>query len=530
MFAVVSGHPTTSFIFVALFITVTVLSACSPRRPSSGLPAVPARHADQAGQAYQVAQTALTRGQHALAVAEYHKSLQSLAELDQAGQVHLQTGSGLRQIQVERELAIAQRLARKQGPAVALADSVERFRTAVLDGFYPYRQGWPRQPGVTPGRALEGGKPAPGLLPPEILSRLEAGAFSITVQETTDLPPGEEYVAATITAGPDVRLAAQRHKLEGYTEGLPFPQLNPDDPQAGLKLAWNLRFREGGDQVEQWHDVIVLDDVHRILQGYAAYSARACGLYRARHRYIRPEWKQAGVVCKEYVHTAPLPDIPPPASRNGAHGANGASSRPLRMVRFWYDNPERPTQQWSVSSRRRYVKRIAYNPEANSIGATSILEDEEIWGGSIARATWRLLSAQLALVPGILKTRQVQFGGRDSGYPLDPWELRQVYIVEVIPHSPTHPYSRKILYIDQQTYVPFYAIIFDRQNTHWRTIFYSYGDPAFLPTIKEVRVPVLLGQSWIDYRTKRTTLSLVSDVFYNDSLSLDVFSLNGGRR
>ncbi len=41
---------------------------------------------------------------------------------------------------------------------------------------------------------------------------------------------------------------------------------------------------------------------------------------------------------------------------------------------------------------------------------------------------------------------------------------------------------------------------------------------------------ILLGQSWIDYQIQRTTLLLVSDVFYNDGLSLDVFSLNAKRR
>src|SRR4030095_8674399 len=60
----------------------------------------------------------------------------------------------------------------------------------------------------------------------------------------------ENYRAATLRYAADVRLDA-RGNLEQYSAGLPFPVLDPAGPDAGLKLAWNLRLRSlGGDSEE----------------------------------------------------------------------------------------------------------------------------------------------------------------------------------------------------------------------------------------------------------------------------------------
>jgi hypothetical protein len=151
---------------------------------------------------------------------------------------------------------------------------------------------------------------------------------------------------------------------------------------------------------------------------------------------------------------------------------------------------------------------------------------EDVAGGQIVAHEWRLLTATLALVPGLVQNNQALFGGSRGGYPLDLWEVRRVYVLEVVPRGAHPPYGRKVLYVDQQTFAPFYAVIFDTNNVHWRTIFFSYGNPAFSPDTRHVRVPILLGQSWIDYRTGRTLVSLINKVRYNQTLPPALFTLS----
>jgi len=158
-------------------------------------------------------------------------------------------------------------------------------------------------------------------------------------------------------------------------------------------------------------------------------------------------------------------------------------------------------------------KRCPYFRVTTIFDSTLLMAD--LVGEEIPIHNWRLIAATGALVPGLVKDQHARFGGMGGGYPLDPWELRHVYVVEMTPRSPSYPYSRKLFYLDQQTFAPFYEIIFNRENVHWRTMFFSYGNPQFSPENRDAHVPVLLGQSWIDYQSDFTTLLLVKKALYN---------------
>jgi hypothetical protein len=131
----------------------------------------------------------------------------------------------------------------------------------------------------------------------------------------------------------------------------------------------------------------------------------------------------------------------------------------------------------------------------------------------------------VALVPGFVQGSQSLFGGRLAGYPLDPWELRTVYVVEAVPRRAAHPYGRKVFVFDQQTFAPLYVLIYDRQGAHWRSGFFVYANPAFYPGTAGVRVPILVGRSWIDVTIDHITLALVEEAIYNASIPPDFFTL-----
>ncbi len=503
-----------AFLGILFFAACT----CSPRsssRPVGG----PASLLDflQAYNAYALAQLYLKRGRHAEAEEAYRQSLRQLDRLDESARTLLRQEYGLAKEQVERELAIARALAQKAAIAKGDTSQRERFRERVLAEFYPYGRGSLTQGGLGPGSRLTQAnwQEAQDLLPPETLKALKEGHWNILLQETTDLPPSEAYVVATLGYGDEVRLSSEG-ELEGYTAGLPFPALDPSDPQAGLKAAWNLRYRDAGDRLEQWGDLLVRNPQGETQYALSSYYARACGMYRAQSQDNVPEWEKSGIVCKEYTEV-----FTPPVLGHTA-GVNPVGQLWLAL-RYRYSRDRRPMGQWSLTPQSRKVKTAGYDPERSALG-TMIFED--VVGSQISTHHWRLVAHKAALVPGFTRDYEVLFGGKGGGYPLGPWELRYVYLLETTPRSPHHPYGRKLLYVDQQTWAPLYVAIFDPEGHHWRTIFFSYGHPRFDPQNSQVQVPILLGQSWIDHRTQRATVLLVRKARYNQDLNPGLFSLS----
>ena len=53
------------------------------------------------------------------------------------------------------------------------------------------------------------------------------------------IKPPAAYRAATRQYSAQVRLTANGSMLENYVAGVPFPHIDPNDPQAALKIMWN---------------------------------------------------------------------------------------------------------------------------------------------------------------------------------------------------------------------------------------------------------------------------------------------------
>lgn len=503
-----------------VLVLVTLLCSCGPRQapqPREGagdsMSLVEAYNAHALGQVY------LANGRQAEAIAEYERSLREFNRLDDAARALLQNAYGLSQDQVESDLAAARTWAQGSVSTPGSPSTPERFREQVLAEFHPHSHGAPTRGDVAPGTELtrETWQVARELLPPEILKAVVDGHLTVHIQETTDLPPSPEYITATLEHSTTVRLTADG-ALESYTAGRPFPFLDAADPQAGLKAAWNLRYRDAGNRLEQWGEISVLNHQGDTQHTFAFYYARAFGMYRAKQQDNVPEWEQDGIVYKEFTEIPVLPGDDPVAERGGQAG------RASLVLRYRYNRDARPIAQWFYAPISRKVETQAYAPERSTFGSTMILAD--VVGEDIPRQTWRLVTATVALVPGLIKNQQARFDGSD-GYPLDPWELRHVYVVEMAPRSPSHPYGRKLFYLDQQTFAPFYEVIFDRENVHWRTIFFSYGNPQFSSENRNAHAPILLGQSGIDHHARAATLSLVKKALYNQPLSLQLFTFSG---
>ncbi len=375
----------------------------------------------------------------------------------------------------------------------------------ILAGFHPYRQGLPQAEGITPGLRIDQNnfQVAESVLPPEVLTYLQAGDFTITVRETTDMPLRQAYIQATLDHSAQVELG--QGQLKNYVAGLPFPLVDPQDPTAGEKMAWNLRYRDQGDTREMW-----ATDETRNSRGNAErtevfYLAYKWGMHRPDPSQNVSKWEKAGVYSKMYSR------VLAPADMEG-----------MLLLFQLHDQYTIPNAQSIYDPGSRRVRTVVDNPY-EAFGEY-LLEDLDGFMGYLHTYSWRYVGEQTVLVPGPIKAAAPTLGGKGQWYPQDPWELRQAIVIEATPKGEHPVYSRRVLYLDRQTSVPLYSLVYDRAGNHKRTFFLVYFHPKFKLWNNDGEIPALAVQLAIDYEREMASIYQITKVFYNKPLKDKLFS------
>ncbi len=384
----------------------------------------------------------------------------------------------------------------------------------ILAEFYPYRQGAPQVEGITPGMTINknNAQVAAAVLPPEVLKVVQAGDLEITVQATTDLPVREEYINATVAHAAQVAIEPDG-TLSNYVSGLPFPLLDPADPQAGLKLGWNLRYRDRADISQSWGTTSLLNSSGNVERSSSSLYTRMYGMYRPDPERNIAQWAENGVLYKDYSITLRPTDV------------EGAQSMGIR-----HNQDTKEDDRWIYDPKTRRTRKIVYNPYDAFSGLTFLSEEFSGFEGHVYAYDWRFVEDKVVLAPGVVKGEAVHLGSTCNCYPVDPWELRWVRVVDMIPRVANHPYGRRRLYVDRQHYSPLFSVIFDKEDQHWRTFFFSFGHPDYSTLNRGLRVPMFVGNSWVDYKTGRATVWIPSKNIYNRPLPAQFFSVGAMMR
>ena len=391
-------------------------------------------------------------------------------------------------------------------------DALRKEKT--LAEFYPYRQGSLQVEGITPGVTINtsNAQVATDVLPPEVLKAVQAGDFEITVQPTTDVPLREEYIAATVEHA-DTAMLGTDGLLQHYTAGLPFPVLDPQDPQAGLKLGWNLRYRDRADISQSWGTTSLLNNTGGVIRSSSSLYMRMYGMHRPDAVRNISEWADQGILYKDYSITFRPTD------------SEGTQTMGIR-----YNQDTLGDDRWLYDPKTRRTRKIVYNPYDAFQGLTFLSEEFSGFEGHVSAYDWQFVEDKIILAPGILRGEAVRMGGKCQCYPTDPWELRWVHVVDAVPRVPNHPYGRRRLYVDRQMYSPLFSVIYDKDGQHWRTFFFSFGHPDSNPHSRGVRVPMFVGNSWIDYKAERATVWIPSRNIYNRPLPVHSFTVGAMMR
>ena len=377
----------------------------------------------------------------------------------------------------------------------------------ILAVFHPYRQGLPQVEGISSGMKIDQSnfQVAQEVLPPEILKYVQAGDFAITVQETTDMPLREEFIKATLAHYAQVELGDE--KLKNYVAGLPFPLLDPQDAEAGRKIAWNLRYRDRGETLEYWPTDELRNSngsVERTTKYYIAYK---WGMHRPDPAQNVSQWEKEDVFSKFYSRMLAPADI------------EGS-----QMLFYSYDKDTSAHDQWVYDPSTRRTRKVVYNQHEALWGGELLTEAIEGFNGYLHEYGWKYVGEKVVLVPGPIQTAEPTWGGKGTWYPLDPWELRKVVVLEARPKGAHPVYSHRRFYIDLQTSHPLYIQAYDHEGNHKRSFIFVYFHPEFNPWNNEGWSPLLASQSSIDYQRERASVYQTHKVFYNKPLKNTLFN------
>ena len=177
---------------------------------------------------------------------------------------------------------------------------------------------------------------------------------------------------------------------------------------------------------------------------------------------------------------------------------------------------------WLYLGFQRRVRRLATGQVTDAfLGSDIMIEDFEGYNGRISDMQWNYIGTRNILLPFYNHNEQqldpdthkddegyqvVAFGGQGGCFPNVSWQLRKVYEVEAIPVDKNHPMSKRVFYMDAQTFTIPRTNIYDRAGNLWKTWLIGQAHPDFhLPINKGSGVSIDDAFSMIDVQAGHCT-------------------------
>ncbi|NNL84999.1 MAG: DUF1329 domain-containing protein, partial [Myxococcales bacterium] len=341
----------------------------------------------------------------------------------------------------------------------------------------------PTASGLTPGEVvtqtdIERLRP---FVPPGFVGEFDFEGFAAEIQETGRYLPHASYRSATLQHSEQTELAADRSLLH-YVSGRPFPaervEAAPAE-DAAYMIAWNqvFRWQYNGMAIEEEHMAFVRNGEAGGRNEPALREAFQGGGHV--ERYLTNSYQR--VYLNHLAHRA---------EHGHAHELDQADRlhymdylaylhpfemRGSAMIIERSLDPQREDQVNAYLPAERKVRRLSAKERADSFqGSEFTLDDFEGFNGRVLAYDWIYHGRKSLLYVADTTTGPIVFFGPNSRVPRSRWQLRPCYVVEQRPRVADHPYGRKILFVDTETYNIPLALNFDHDNRLWRVMYGVY--------------------------------------------------------
>lgn len=369
-------------------------------------------------------------------------------------------------------------LASTLGSGLAQAVTLED----VESSFYPYKDGGPSFPGLDVGMTINSGNVAQfeDVLDEAVFEQIKNGWFEMKVGETTSFDLHPNYVEATRKSAGQVSLGEELGQIDGFVAGRPFPEEpSADDPRAGEKLAWNYKYGYN------WGDNAAISPF------YWRYRDMDSGKVE---RTLKFSFHFLNY--KHRVNQEPVPEFADnPSDLFRAIYVQVLEPFDVKNTQLLIQRASddvKPDNTWLYLGFQRRVRRLASGQITDSfLGADLMIEDFEGYNGRISDMNWTYKGTKNVLLPFYnhndleLATDLVEsdgyqfvdFGGKGGCYPNITWQLRKVYVLENDPIDDNHPISKRVHYIDAQTFTIPRTLVYDRKGDLWKSFIIGQAHP-----------------------------------------------------
>lgn len=362
---------------------------------------------------------------------------------------------------------------------------------------------------------------AEGLVPESMLNWLKNGEIVLNIG-TLNYSPGE--VSNSLIGGEKVLkenvgkyviknyqlVDAKTGKEPGFVEGIPFPNLDPKDPELGIKFMYNrdyIRFAEGNVDLSGQFQFITPGGFER--EASFEYYQYPFDGYRESKNRSNPDglWRY-----NLYVFRTPF-DIA------------GTS-----MMTWRYRRAEQDMNFAYVPSIRRVRRMTPANRSDSIIGSDICWDDAFGYDGKPDAFDWKVVKVGEGLIPflsenpqkivkdpqkgGWMTTKDIKavaYGYQKADWtgakwaPLNlVWVKRPVYVIEARSRDPYYNFGPQTIWFDAETPHAFVRDVTDRSGKYWKSMICSSG--CLQNETKDVSINTFTTMQMMDSRTKRATI------------------------
>jgi signal transduction histidine kinase len=252
------------------------------------------------------------------------------------------------------------------------------------------------------------------------------------------------------------QLASDGRSLANYVAGLPFPEIDDNDPQIALKIMWNYEY---GPFVMNDSVAINVDfdtgtigdgkpmqvERHFLFDQWA--TIRFAGRYR---NFDNPDKWASKWKLSSWIEPFDL--------RGGG------------VIAIRHLDPDRQDDTWLLFPSLRHPRRISSAQRSDALFSQDVDFDSfRGFSGQVTLFDWKYLGEAEVLASFHAESFPVKYCDGEGDFIFcDGWEPRKVYVVEGTPKQPQHAYGKRRLYIDQETYLVAYTELYDRSNQLWK--------------------------------------------------------------
>jgi hypothetical protein len=294
---------------------------------------------------------------------------------------------------------------------------------------------------------------------PSIAWAVRRGA-KLPVVANQPIPMEPAKAEATQRYSPQTRLSDDKTHLINYVAGVPFPFVQTDDPDAGIKMILN------------WDNRIVQDDFDIRNFGCVTGSFGNTTGIDVERQYLTGHFRRMYFISRLY--TEPKPVWPTPDGiryREMLHPV--LEPFDLKGAGFTYNrflDPKRQDDSWLYFPQTKRVRRLSTAQRSEGVFGQDIdLDSYGGYAGNPSWTEWRLLGTKTIIATMHGKNLPAQWLPPPNDFLHDDvWEPRDVWVLEGRSRLTGYAFGSRVIYIDRESFFIPYTEIFDLKGKLWK--------------------------------------------------------------